>query len=200
MSSDPYQKIPNLTGYEATRLEDTRGADPSRFFASPGRGVVDAVTGRILNVPHAAAYRLATHNIPTGGASTPVQMDTIDGDPDHMIDLSSATLASRFTCHTPGIYVFAASILWPAPASVTFRQMNILKNGAIWDNTIQYPNTAGAHSQHLEGQIKLLTGDYVEIGAAQNTGGTIALLGNTFSPRDISMQLYLASTFGSDQQ
>lgn len=196
-SRSPLHDLPDLAG-AAGRIEDVRGGDPSRFFPSVRRGQVDAVTGRILNVPRAAAYRLATHNVPTGGAAQPIQMDTIDYDVDRMIDLGSPTLASRFTCHSAGVYDFSCDILWPAPASVTFRQMNLLKNGAIWKNSIQYPNTAGAHSQHLNGQVSLIAGDYIEVAAAQNTGGTIALLGNTFSIRDISMQVCLASTFGSD--
>lgn len=199
-SNDAWGKIPNLSGQRSSSGEISRVTDPSRFFPPVANGNVDAVTGRILNVPRCAAYRLAAHNVAFGGAYTPIQMDTIDYDTDQMISLSTPTLASRITCRTTGHYDFNGTILWPAPGTVTFRNIGILKNGAIWKNLINYPNTAGAHSQVITGKISMVTGDYIELAAQQNTGVVIALLGNTFSPRDISYEVCLDSTVGSDGQ
>lgn len=148
----------------------------------------------VLNVPRAACHRVATHNVPTGGAATPIQMAQLEYDTDGMVDLSSATSASRFTIRTTGIYATTGAILWPAPASVTFRQIILLQNGAQWKSLIAFPNTAGAAAQEINGQISCVAGDYIELAAAQNTGGTIALLGNTFTIRDLSFQTCLVST------
>lgn len=198
-SRDPYAHIPNLTGQSAVALDETHGADPSRFYPSARAGVVDAVTGRILDVPRCAAYRLTNHNVPTL-TYTVIGMDTIDYDNDGMIDLGSTLLSSRATCRTRGVYDFRGMILWPTPAAVSFRNIGILLNGVLWKNLEQQPATAGPHSQTIEGRIPLEPGDYVEMGAQQNTGGTIALLGNGNAVRDISFEMCMDSTFGSDEQ
>ncbi len=101
---NPYSGLPNITGAQTSGdIEDIRSSgDPSRFFPSLRRGQVDAVTGRILDVPRAFVYINGATVIGTNsGVQAAVPWDVLDYDTDGMFNSANNT---RLTAHTPGVY------------------------------------------------------------------------------------------------
>lgn len=156
----------------------------------PIRGNITTGMDRILDKPRCSVYRLAAHNVLTGGGVNVINMDTLDYQSEGMW---SAALATHIICITAGTYRFTGTLIWPANAT-SFRQIYLLKNSVTFVQIIQEPSAALSMSQQITADIPMNAGDYVELGAGQNTGGTLVLPGNAFSLRDISLQACLIST------
>lgn len=190
-SRDPWSHIPNLSGVKAPDLEDTRAIDPSRFFPSARDGAVDAVTGRILDVP-CCAVSLGPYIPLAGPVSNAVP--TRSGDPIYDNDGMTAESISYIKCITPGLYTtgltFIASGGGVSPISWSFRTgVNGNPNAytCIDSGTGPTPGWAEAHSP--SGPWFAKAGDklacYIDISASVNL-------------TNIIMWATLSRTFGSD--
>lgn len=195
MPNNPYAELPNLTG-DSGQIEDIRSqGDPSRFFPSARRGDVDAVTGRILDVPRCGLWSNSALNLTVSGAAWIMLWTDTDYDTDGMFDLATPT---RITIHTRGLYSFTGAIAWGANAFGD-RLMYFVKN-STWIFGAQYaPTSSGAvaHYQSTAAFQQMNAGDYCEIWGVQNTAvGVTMFAGRQFN----NFQACLISTFGSDNQ
>ena len=127
----------------------------------------------VNNMPRAALWRNAAHNISTGGAAQIITWDRLDYDTDGMWDPTKPTI---LTCRTAGLYACSAAILWPSN-STNYRQMWISRNGGLTIGNIIQPQLVTISSQEVNGQIELNAGDTLGVFAAQNTGGVLTLPG-----------------------
>jgi hypothetical protein len=144
-----------------------------------------------LNVPRAAVYRAATHNIATGGAAQIITWDRLDHDTDGMWDPTKPTI---LTIRTTGLYVVTTAIVWPAN-NTNYRQLWISRNGGLTFGNIIQPQLVTISSQELTAQTELYAGDTLNTFAAQNTGGVLTLPANgTQSSRDHRLHACLIST------
>lgn len=205
MSSDPWSKIPNLSGTRAPELEDTRSGDPSRFFPSVRGGNVDAVTGRVLNVPRCYVRQGTIQNI-NNSAVTGITFDNPGSvlDPPYDSDnMFSATLNTRVTIRTPGIYDVKWFVCW-ATNSAGLRQGWIAKNGGAgfrWAYDLKVPTAAAITTQSCSQHMMLNIGDYLELIVFQDSAagaGFITTSLNTGVNWAAWMSVCLDSTFGSD--
>lgn len=146
---------------------------------------------KILDKPRAFVYRAATHNIPTGVA-TAVIWDTVARDVDGMWSIANPT---RLTARTQCTLKVTGWVLWPANAA-SFRQLSIMRNGVVAFTSIIQPNTVPtATTQELTRDVEMNAGDYVELGATQNTGGVLTLpVSGSASTYDHGLQVCLLST------
>lgn len=171
-SNDPWASLPNLSGARAVDGQSTLVEDPSRVYPSGRSGVVDSVVARMMDVPRAFVARSSAHNVGTGGGVTTIQWNTRNQDNDGMW---GSTIPTRLTIKTPGEYEIVSWILWPANAT-SYRQIYLLLNGGLYACKTEQPNTVPTvYSQEITRLIQLDAGDYIETGAAQNTGGTLTL-------------------------
>lgn len=196
IASDPYAHLPNFSGIDAKTIDETRVGDPARFFPSIRRGVVDAVTGRILNTPRVCVFRAAAFNITTGPAVI-IPWDAKEYDTDGMWNVNLAP--THITCVTPGLYEFHALGQF-ADSAAGWRQWYLRKNGSkSYANTVIDSNAGGVgNSQQIGWAIPLNVGDYVEFLMAQNSGITLALTAASTLDLLNGLSAELVSTFGSD--
>jgi len=199
MPSSPYDQLPNLTG-ESGALEDIRsGGDPSRFFPAARGGDVDAVTGRILNVPRAGVYfdTFVPGGGTTSGVTQSISWDGVAYDTDGMYS-QRAAFPARLYVRTPGLYLWTAQMAWVINGFGD-RDMYFLKNGVFAFGTHYVPATSGAvpQFQFLSCPQPMNAGDFVEVRILQNSSVNLAVYG---SNGNNGFQATLLSTFGSDNQ
>lgn len=194
-SNDPYAHIPDLAA-DAANIELVRSAgDPSRFFPSVRSGNVDAVTGRVLNMPRAQVYRTAVKTLGTSVLWT-IEWDSEVYDTDNMWSSADPT---KLTCRTPGVYRFDAQTYIAGEGSLnTYRQMYLRKNaaGQVCAQVVCAPcGSVGVGTCiPLGDQIALNAGDFVTVNYAHNDSPLAFNMGldNCF------FRACMISTFGSD--
>ena len=201
-SHDPYHDLPNLTGQQASALDETRGADPQRFFPSLRGGTTDAITGRILDVPRASVYRSTNQSIPNN-VQTTIVWDVMEYDTDGMWNPATPT---RLTGRAPGVYLFAAGGLWVASGAINDRQLLLVKTNAVTTATTSYPQSlinsiAANFTGHATAwPIWLNAGDFVEVRVTQISGAALNFGSATAAVRNNAFEACLLSAFGSDSQ
>lgn len=181
----------------SSRIEDVRSSgDPSRFFPSVRSGVVDAVTGRILSAPRCYVACNSALLMPNGLGL--VSFDLVERDNDGMWN---ASVPSRVTISSPGIYDTKMNVQFAAGGAGNHRQAWVRKNNGTgrfaWD---QRPVSAVLGRLIASDSITMNAGDYLEIVTEHDNGGNLALAPSAFENYGASLNVYLASTFGSDNQ
>lgn len=195
-SNDPWSAIPNLSGQEASALEQTRTGDPSRFFASPRGGEVDAVTGRILNVPHVRLTRDAALSV-ASATLTAIGWDSALDDNDHMY---KGPGLGEVHFRTPGLWLVSAQIYYaPVGVAGTYRQfyMHHIRTGRIWGQWIGPPSGSTGTILAISRQIPMEAGDELICYTAHNDAGSHAL---NVGADNMDFEACLIKTFGSDSQ
>lgn len=136
-----------------------------------------------LGPPVFSGYAAATQSIPTGNVMTALSLDTelLDSDSGH----STVTNTSRYTATVAGTYFVIATVGWGASATGD-RRIQIALNGAA---IIGSGTGADANQVVTTGQVACTfvtlngTTDYIEVMAAQNSGGTLSTVGGgVFAP------------------
>lgn len=162
-SRDPWHGIPNLSGVSAPVQEDGRSGDPSRFYPSMRGGVIDAVTGRILDTPR--AYVHLSNEVPhTAGAVS----DATYVAGGVAFDNDGMAKASPFiTCVTPGWYEVSAFVGWAGGGGVA----------KIWTRIPINSNLSNTVSQATENRDQTVWGVHLPLGGPwlAQTGDKISL-------------------------
>lgn len=117
----------------------------------------------------------------TGFTTLAFNTEKFDTDTIH----DTSTNNSRLTCKTTGKYLISANITFAANAT-GYRQLVFLLNGTTYIASVinQAPTTGGATGSMLISTIYSLTAnDYVEVQAAQSSGGALNVLsGSEYTP------------------
>lgn len=199
MPSDPYKDLPNLTGVpSAGAVEGIRSSgDPSRFYPSPRGGTVDAVTGRILDVPRFHVYK-TTDYVAGAGFTDFMYWDGVLDDNDGMT--KGPNLTPYVNIKTPGLWYLKAFVAWSNPVFTQWLWARILASGshagaAVIQSTTQGIAPGFGTYQEASGQVQLVRGDSVSLYLFTNAAVTIQ--GGTFA---YYLQGHLAGTDGSDNQ
>jgi hypothetical protein len=129
----------------------------------------------VLDVPRCSVYRATAHNVGTGGTPNQISFDTLDYQSEGMWNPAAPT---HITCLTAGVYLFTGQVVWPSNAT-NFRNLAFLKNGVtVYGDSYATPSAVTVTGQNTAAHIPLNAGDYVEMYAAQNTGGVLTLPAN----------------------
>jgi hypothetical protein len=104
---------------------------------------------------------------------TKVDWDAIAYDTHGAFDIATN---DRFTAPVSGKYRVSAAIEW-AVSSSGFRAISIRKNGAVYSYLDFESNPSGSNTEVCTGSdtVDLSAGDYIEIYAFQNSGGSLAI-------------------------
>ncbi|MEU5945144.1 hypothetical protein ABZ793_06225 [Micromonospora sp. NPDC047465] len=113
--------------------------------------------------------------ISNGGNFTPVTLDLEieDTDPDGIGGHSGSS--SRYTCRYPGVYLLGGGVGF-APNATGARGVGWLINGTVLDDVMLPAVTTASTASRIAArttQVRLAEGDYVELGAFQNSGGSL---------------------------
>lgn len=154
-----------LTGYPATVAPLALAGAPPQYAMGRPAGYV----------PAAFAYTPVAQNY-LHGIGAPLGCGSEYYDNEGMHDL--VTNKSRLTCQTPGLYSISGNVEWGAQIVAQISYIFPLVNGA------GLASAAGRNSMNTVLNIstaivyRLGYGDYVETGAQQNSGGTLAAIGS----------------------
>lgn len=191
--SDAYKSLPNLSGETAASQEQTRGADPSRFYPSPGSGGIDPLVARVLNVPRCRVRDTGTGSVWNTGGFTNTIFDKADIDTDHMWNG-----VGQIHFHTPGDYMVGATIYCAFSASAVIWQMEIRKNSVTPVSAAACSPSSNYEIMSCSTPYTFKAGDYVELAVFQNTGaGVNATVIAEYAP---SMWAVFCGSQGGDAQ
>lgn len=192
-SHDAWAGIPNLSGQTAAQGEDTRTADPSRFYPPLRGGVIDPVTGRILDVPYCKVYN-SVGLAGFGPGSSYIGYNVVVDDNDKM-----ATGSPLLTCRTPGLYAIKGMIWWNNPVFTQWLWLRVIVNGNVVtapiNITTQGINAAFSTAQEGSGFWKAKVGD--TIGLYAYTNAACDILGGEYA---LYMEACFVKSYGSDNQ
>jgi hypothetical protein len=90
----------------------------------------------------------------------------------------NATNNSRLTAPVTGIYAVTAEVDWTPNATGT-RELTLMKNGSTFiadDDRDGISVVFGGQSQSVTAQVRLVAGDYVEVGVLQTSGGSLNVM------------------------
>lgn len=150
-----------------TLVADSTAATGLKWAASP-------------NFVGCALYKLTDQTL-SNGTLTTITLDSEFYDTDGFH--STSTNTSRITIPTglAGVYLLTGHITY-AVNSTGIRSLYFYKNGSIYDATAEV-NAIPSFSHNITGSVivSLGVGDYVEMAGYQNTGGTLAVQGNSTS-------------------
>ncbi|MFG2054763.1 hypothetical protein ACGFI9_12100 [Micromonospora sp. NPDC048930] len=134
----------------------------------------------LMNRPAARLVQTVAQSIPSGGTFTAVTFTTEveDTDPDGIGGHSTVTNTSRYTCRYPGLYLLGGGVGFSQNVT-NARGCAWLLNGAVVDGSdvMLMAVTVGATATRVPARpwlMRLAEGDYVELGAFQNSGGALA--------------------------
>lgn len=133
----------------------------------------------------ARAKTAAGQSIPGGYTATVVNFGTVDFDTDSAITTGASW---KFTAVTAGYYRVSAAIAYATATQDTY--MQISKNGTVFATLSAWGMIlAGSNTFHCGSTlVHLGVGDYIQIIALQNTGGSVALTSNNqFNYVDINL-------------
>lgn len=148
---------------------------PLSAYSSDGGGG----GGLLGQVPQVRAYLANTTGAIATGAWTAIGFDGEDydlGTADGMHD--TVTNNTRITCRVAGLYTLTANVCWNANA-VGSRGARFRLNGAgfPYAEVELAANVAANFTQlNLAAQMRLVAGDYVEVEAAQTSGGGLTVI------------------------
>lgn len=80
-----------------------------------------------------------------------------------------------------GVYQVTAALCYPATAGAPagYRSVHVLKNGVLrFDNGVYVPSAAGVVVAQTVLTLRLAAGDYLQIRAYQDSGGSVNLIGS----------------------
>jgi hypothetical protein len=142
----------------------------------------------IANRPAALLRQATPQTIASGGSFKPVLLDTEDEDvdPDGIGGHSTTFDTSRYTARYPGIYRVGGGVGFAVNATGS-RGVAWLRNGILVDGSdVMVPAVSSAStSSRVPARsmlIRLAEGDYIELGAFQNSGGDLATTGSSAAP------------------
>ncbi|TMR11757.1 hypothetical protein ETD86_34885 [Nonomuraea turkmeniaca] len=140
----------------------------------------------LLSPPYALLTRSSVLSIPNNAVNAIAwNAETIDRDGGH----STVTNPSRYTCATAGYYEVWGYIKWATVAG-GYRACEMRKNGGGPANVDYRPlPSSNEAANQVRGDFFLNVGDYMELWAFQNSGGSINIdngFGTTFGIRWIS--------------
>jgi hypothetical protein len=90
----------------------------------------------------------------------------------------NATNNSRLTAPVTGIYAVTAEVDWTPDATGT-RELTLMKNGSTFiadDDRDGISVVFGGQSQSVTAQVRLVAGDFVEVGVLQTSGGSLNVM------------------------
>jgi hypothetical protein len=123
-------------------------------------------------------YSSTTQSIATGTAPVPLTLDTeiVDSDGGH----STSTNTSRYTAQTAGLYYVTGAVTFATNATNT-RTLQVLLNGAAVNGAgVQAAPASNRGATVLASTlVQMSVGDYVEIAAWQDSGGSLATSSGT---------------------
>lgn len=135
----------------------------------------DALWGHSHRPRQARVFRAVDQNIATGVAGAAITFDTVIFDNDYMWD---ATNPTRITFRTPGKYLVGGCVFWDIGGGT--RSIQVRRNGAlsVVRSKFSIPaaeasNSANEAATYFEFAIN----DYIELIAAQTSGGVLPALG-----------------------
>lgn len=133
----------------------------------------------LLNPDTARCTNSAAQTL-TSGTPAVLTFDTETWDSNGLHSIAAAT--SKITAVTDGKYLINGTALYAASA-VGFRSLGINKNGATSYGSSTSVVNVGTSTTALNvtALIDLVAGDYVELIAAQNSGGNLNVTGQVFS-------------------
>ncbi len=156
----------------------------------PARGNVTRGVDRVLSMPRASVYN-NSGPITTTGVSAIIAWDSREYDSDGMWSTSSNT---RLTSRTAGVYRLTVWGEWAASA-VGVRQIYLRLNGAgFLVGDYRDAASSATTDQSCSRDLSLDSGDYVEVSAAQSSGGSLQFNGATLTNRVNGFQACLIST------
>jgi hypothetical protein len=119
-------------------------------------------------------YSSTTQSLATGSTAIALTLDTelYDSDGAH----STVTNTSRFTAQTPGLMSVTGSVCIANTNTTGTRTICVLLNGVVVAGSMVQaaPSTTNGTTVQTTTDVQVAVGDYVEIGAWQNSG--VALL------------------------
>ncbi len=146
-----------------------------------GSGQVTITTGGGGSVPteRASVINTSVQSIPNSSA-TALNFTSEEYDTDNFHD--NATNNTRLTAPADGTYVLNGCVGFAAN-STGYRHLRFLKNGSTIVTLNQQPNSATAnHFMSITDTLRLSSGDYIELIAVQDSGGslnTVIITGST---------------------
>lgn len=140
----------------------------------------------LKNPPHAVLRRTTSQTIANDFGEA-VQWTSEDKDSDN--GHSTVTNPQRYTVATTGTYYLTASVVFANTSGVGHRHIYFRLNGDTnfrWGWQSDYPGVAGSNAQICllaSAHMRLELGDWVEVIAHQNSGGTLDIVSSNQDPR-----------------
>lgn len=188
--------LPSCTAFIAGRMEywqDTNAPSASLCLCAmdavggfawriiSGIQCPDGLTTGITSLTPVTARSSRASNLSVFDVTeTPIPMTTEDFDTANMWDGGATT---KLTAPRSDYYLIGAGVAWDNASGTGARGYGIRLNGATY---IAYHNDAAVTAAALESSLTasyyLTAGDYVEVVAYQNSGGTISVLSTAGNP------------------
>lgn len=135
----------------------------------------------LLSPPRCRAFQGAAQTLTTA-TLTAVTLDSEDTDtgPGGVADPlhSTAVNTSRMTIVTPGRYRVIASSAFASNAT-GYRECTIKRTGTTVAQSRHQAANGGVHIEQCVDEVLCVAGDYIEMFAAQSSGGNLALIAGT---------------------
>lgn len=152
---------------------------PSLTLENPGDMVTSALwnagpkaLGDFYTAPPICRLTQTTAQSTTSGTYSALGMNVTLVDPDG--GHSNSVNNSRYTCQVPGWYLVSGYAAWTNTAGQFDVYAGVAKNGALLQGALQVlqksPDFSGIN---CEAMVQLAVGDYVEIWARQDSGGSV---------------------------
>jgi len=131
-------------------------------------------TAELANsIPAAHATHSTSQSVPDFPGAGVLAFDTERYDTASMHD--NATNNSRLTAPVNGIYAVTAEVDW-TPNATGRRELDLMKNGSTIiadDDRDGIPISFSGQGQSVTAQVRLMAGDFVEVGVLQTSGGPL---------------------------
>ncbi len=151
----------------------TQEAPGDFLTAALWNGAVVGGIGALQSPVIFKGYATTAQTIASGTTSIPILLDTeeIDTDGGHSV----TTNTSRYTCQTAGVFLVFGSVTW-AQNTTGSRAAEILKSGASLPGGVSQTSPSAGNGVTSTGLVlvRLAVGDYIELAAWQNSGGSLA--------------------------
>jgi hypothetical protein len=134
-------------------------------------------TGELSHsIPATRVTHSSAQSIPDFPPGATLAFDTERYDTANMHN--NATNNSRLTAPVNGIYAVTAEVDWTPDATGT-RELTLMKNGSTFiadDDRDGISVVLGGQSQSVTAQVRLVAGDFVEVGVLQTSGGSLNVM------------------------
>lgn len=136
----------------------------------------------LMSIPAAELRATSTQSIPSGSfTSLLFQVETLDSDVDAIGGHSTSVNTSRYTARYPGWYRVSASFTWGSSATGR-RGGRYAVNGTSVPGSavLQAAGIAAAVTSVMPSMlVRLEEGDYLEVAAFQDSGGSLSTLNSS---------------------